>query len=244
LKNTGWYKKNSQSYREWFTLERIDPASAKAKIHQTKVKLIQMGQQQGINIDYKRLGEMAWRVNAYGWDEGQIASAMAAEMKFDPKMVGKYYGGLAVKHAEIVKQASDYGVQLAEGTIFNLMKQEVGQQTTAEAVLEYIKKQAKARYGGLVDDIDKGMSVADYAAPFIQTQARLLEMDPADVSVFDPHVQAALQFKDVKTKKFSPMSLFAFETAIKGDNRWLKTKNARNSLMDGARQVLSDWGLG
>jgi hypothetical protein len=242
LKNTQWYKKNSQSTREWYTLERVDPSTAKAKLAQTASRITQLANQQGVGMASKRVWDMAWRVNAYGWDEGQIATALAAEMRFDPKRLN-YIGGLGVKHAEIVKQANAYGIQLTEGTIFSLMKQMVGQKTTDEAVLDYIKKQAKVRYAGLADDIDKGMTVMDYASPFIQTQARLLELDPADVNLFDSHIQKALQYKDPKTGKASPMSLFSFETAVRGDNRWLKTKNARDSLLTGSRQILTDWGL-
>ena len=244
LKNTQWYKKHSESDRTWRTLERVDPATARARMHQTKVRLIQTGQQMGVHVDPKRLADMAWRVNAYAWSDEQVASAFRAEMKFDPKKVDKYYGMMAVNAASIKEQAADYGVKIDDKTAFNLMTQLVGRSTSEEGITEFIKKQAKIKYAGLADDIDAGMTVKDYASPFIQTQAKLLELDPADVHLDDPRIAAALQYRDPKTSKPAAMSLFDFEKTVKSDGRWMKTKNARDEMMDGTRQILSDWGLG
>jgi hypothetical protein len=243
LKNTSWYKKHSESYRLWSAQERVDPASAQAKLHQTKVRLIQMGQQLGINVDPKRLADMAWRVNAYAWSDQEISAAMAGEMKFDPKKAGKYYGGMAVNDAKIKEQAAAYGVTVDDKTAFNLMNQLVGQQTTEEGVTAWIQKLAKSKYQGLADDIDAGMTVAEYADPFIQAQARLLEVDPADVHLDDKHIQTALQNKDQKTGAYAPKNMFDFEKQVKSDARWTKTKNGRDELMEGAQRVLADWGL-
>jgi hypothetical protein len=242
LKATAWYKKNSQSVREWTALERVDPATAKIKQAQTAARLTQMANQQGVKMTAKRVQDMAWRVNAYGWDDTQIAAALGAEMKFDAKHAD-YYGGLAVKHSEIKAQAAAYGITLGEDTIFNLMKQMVGGQTTEEAVGEYVKKMAKSKYVGLADDIDKGMTVMDYAQPFVEAQARLMEVDPADVHLEDPMIQRALMNRDPKTGQSAPMSVFQFETAVKKDPRWMRTKNGRDSMLNGTRQILADWGL-
>jgi hypothetical protein len=242
LKNTAWYQKNSQNVREWYALERVDPATAKNKLGATAARLTQMANQQGVGMASKRVWDMAWRVNAYGWDDGQIATAMAAEMKFDPKHT-EYIGGLGVKKAAIKEQAAAYGVDLTEGTIHSLMKQVVGQKTTDEAVLDYIKKMAKSKYTGLADDIDKGMTVQDYATPFIESQARLLELDPADVHLNDPSIAKALNYRDPKTGQPTPMTISQFEAALKNDPRWMRTKNARDSMMNGTRQILADWGL-
>jgi len=242
LRNTKWFKTHSESVRKWYVLERADAATAQARLHQTKVRLIQLGQRQGINVDPKRLADMAWRVNAYEWDDSQVATAMAAEMKFDPK-VADYYGGLAEKRGEIKEQAAAYGIAVTDETVFNLSKQLVGETTTPEAVTEYIKKVAKTKYQGLADDIDKGMTVADYAEPYVETQARLLELNPADVQLNDPAIQRALSFRDPKTGVIAPMSMTDHETAIKKDPRWMKTKNARDEMLNGSRQILADWGL-
>jgi hypothetical protein len=244
LKNTQWYKKHSESDRQWRALERVDPETARARMHQTKVRLIQMGQQMGVHVDPKRLADMAWRVNAYGWDENQVASAFQAEMKFDPKKVDQYRGMVAVNAASIKEQAADYGVKIDDKTAFTLTTQLIGRSTTEEGITEYIKKQAKIKYAGLSDDIDAGMTVKDYASPFVQTQAKLLEVDPADVHLDDPRIAAALQHRDPKTNKPAAMSLTDFEKSVKSDGRWMKTKNARDELMDGTRQILTDWGLG
>jgi len=243
LKNTPWYKRLAASDREWRTLEHVDNATANARLAATRTRISQMASQQGITMDPKRLKDMAWRINAYAWDEGQVASALAAEMHYDPKKVASYTGGMAVNSSKIKQLANSYGIDVDDKTAFGLMQQMVGQQTTEEGITEWAKKLAKSKYKGLADDIDAGMTVADYAEPFVQTQARLLEVGAADVSLKDKYIQAALQNKDPKTGAHAPLSMFEFEKRIKSDPRWSKTKNGRDDLMDGARKVLGDWGL-
>lgn len=244
LKGTSWYKKHSEADRTWRTLERVDPATANERLRQTRVRLIQQGQQMGVHVDPKRLAQMAWKVNAYGWGDEDIAAAFSAEMKYDPKKVNKYHGMLDANTASIKEQAANYGVKIDDKTAFTMVKQLIGRSTTEEGITEYIKKQAKIKYAGLADDIDAGMTVKDYASPFIQTQAKLLELDPADVHLDDPRIAAALQHRDPKTNKPAAMGLFDFEKSVKADARWAKTKNGRDEMMDGTRQVLGDWGLG
>jgi len=243
LKNTKWFKIHAASDREWRALQRVDPATANARMAQTKTRIVQMAKQQGITIDPKRLKDMVWRINAYAWDDNQVASALAAEMKFDPKKVDSYEGMMASNAAAIKKHAADFGIPVSDASAFALMKDLVGRNTSEEGIIEYVKKQAKIKYAGLADDIDAGLTVKQYADPFLQTQAKLLEVDPADVHLDDPRIAAALQNRDPKTNKPAAMSLFDFEKSVKADSRWMKTKNARDELMDGTRQILSDWGL-
>lgn len=243
IKGTKWYQTYGDTYRKWRVLEHSDPGTAAAKMTQTRADLTNRLNKAGITVDPKRLTDMVWRVNAYGWDDSQVSDAIAAEMKFDPKKVGNYTGEMAANESKIKATAAAYGVDVSDQTIFNFEKSMVGQDLTEEGMTEYFKKQAKSKYAGLADDIDAGQTVAEYANPFMQSQARLLEVDPADVHLEDPHIQAALQNKDVKTGVYTPLSMYDFEKRVKSDPRWMKTKNGRDDLMDGARQVMSDWGL-
>ena len=59
----------------------------------------------------------------------------------------------------------------------------------------------------------------------------------------DPSIAKALNYRDPKTGQPTPMTISQFEAALKNDPRWMRTKNARDSMMNGTRQILADWGL-
>lgn len=242
LRNTKWYKTYSSSYREWYALEHTDGATAIARKSATITQLQAQANKLGIKIDSKRLTDMAWRVNAYGWTPDQVNVALAAEMHYDPKQ--GLVGDTAAMESAIKQQAAAYGITLSAQDTYGYVQKIVAGRMTQDGVVEYLKKMAKSKYPGIADDIEKGMTVMDYAAPYIQSQARLLEIEPADVHLDDPLLAKALQFRDPKTGAAgAPMSLFDYETSIKSDPRWMKTKNARDDLMTGAHKVLTDWGL-
>lgn len=245
LKGTKWYQTYGDTYRQWRVLEHSDPGTAILRMNQTRSKLTNMANAAGIAIPEQRLKDMIWRVNAYGWDEAQVADAMALEMKYDPKRSPDTYTGMMAANASAIKEhASDFGITVSDKQTFDFLQKMVGQDITEDGIVEFIKQQAKVKYAGIADDIDRGMTVKDYASPYIQAQAKLLELNPEDVHLDDPRMAAALQNKDPKTGKNIPMTLTEFEKSVKGDARWMKTKNARDDLMEGGRQILSDWGLG
>lgn len=242
LRNTNWYKKSSSTTREWYALTKTDPATANERRSQLRTALTQQAQRLGVAIDSKRMGAIVESALAHQWNEQQTAAALAGEMHYRPN--SPFTGDTGVVESEIKEMAANYGLTLDQKTIFNLIQQQVGGRISDEGIHEYVRKMAKAKYPGLADDIDKGLTVADYASPYIQEQARLLELDPADVHLNDPMIAKALQYRDPKTgAPGAPMSVFDFSTAVKNDSRWLKTKNGRDDLMTGAGQVLKDWGI-
>jgi hypothetical protein len=74
----------------------------------------------------------------------------------------------------------------------------------------------------------------DLAAPYIKSVSSLLELPETDVDLFNSHVASGMT-------KSTP--LWQFETEVRSDPLWKKTKNAQDSMMGIARQVAKDFGL-
>jgi hypothetical protein len=91
------------------------------------------------------------------------------------------------------------------------------------------------------------MTVKDIAEPFRQLMSKVLELPDKGISISDPTIQKALQFRPPAKGKVAAgpaqMALWQFEAQLKNDKRWNGTQNAQDTIMAAGRKVLSDWGL-
>jgi hypothetical protein len=86
------------------------------------------------------------------------------------------------------------------------------------------------------------MTVAEIANPYIRSMATLLELNDADIDLFDPTIRAALTGR---TQDGTPAvkPIWQFENEVRSDSRWLNTNNARDSLDGVGNSILKMWGL-
>jgi hypothetical protein len=108
---------------------------------------------------------------------------------------------------------------------------------------DYIRKQARALAPSFANELDSGMDLVDIAAPYIQSKAKLLQLNPADIDLFDHDVRGALSAKDQAGVKPTSKSLWQFEQDMRNDPRYLKTDAARDQAYGVAHKVLSDFGF-
>lgn len=115
--------------------------------------------------------------------------------------------------------------------------QRISRGESVEDFARLIRQQAKL---GLPDKvatlIDEGLDLANIYAPYRNTMARLLEINPDSLSLDDPLLRSAYgQDKE--------MSLYDFQRAVRKDPRWQYTDNAREEVSSIAMNVLRDFGF-
>jgi hypothetical protein len=103
---------------------------------------------------------------------------------------------------------------------------------------------AKSKYPGMGAFLDMGQTVRQVATPYVQSYAQLLEVDADSVDMNDNLIQQALQgTPSSATAPPQMQSVYQFERSVRRDPRWVRTKNARDSVTNAAHNVLRDWGL-
>lgn len=173
------------------------------------------------------------------WLQQQLTNAYADAIKA---------GKTTAKQSDIDKYnqlAAKYGVntidpttkQLDVNTRLDLANLEKGT-LTFDNIENNFKNMALAKYGYLKPQLDAGLSPMDVAKPAIDTVAKLLEKNPAMVTLDDPYVQKYLK-GDGKTT----MSQGELESAVKQDPSWKYTQNAHAQLDDLASSVLQRFGI-
>jgi hypothetical protein len=242
LRDTKWWKTHSESERKYLTNRYGDPATAKQDLNQSYVHVRQLAAQMGMvetPANMKKLNLWAYNMTAKGWDDAQLRNEIGKYVFFGDKIQGE---GKDVQD-KLHSYAYNMGVTMSGQWYADNTRKVLRGLATEGDYEDEIRKQAKAMYSGWSKQIDAGQTVADLASPYLSSMSQILELPSGSVSLQDSTIKKALQYKDKTTGKNVAKPLWQFENDLRNDPRWKKTKNAQDSLMQVAHQVLADFGL-
>lgn len=240
IKNTKWWKSTPDSTRKWLTLQASDPATAKQQLEQQSVKLKQLSASLGGNTTDKYIRDFAVKSIMNGWTDAQLRYELGKSITLQGD---SRYGEAGENYDKIMSYAYEMGVRLSDAYVDSFAKRITQGTASLQEIEDNIRRTAKAQFTQWSKQIDGGQTVADLASPYFQSMATILEVPPGSVNLFDPTIKKALQWKDPSTAQNAIKPMWQFENELREDSRWLKTKNAQDSSMQIAHQVLSDFGL-
>lgn len=243
LRDTKWWKTHSNTERKYLTKRYGDPATAKAESSAAYIKVRQLANQLGMREtpgNAKRMNSWAYNVVAKGWDESQLRYEIGKYVYFDHDV---HQGEGGEVQDKLRSYAYEMGVKMSSQWYADKARAVIRGVGTQQDFEDDIRRQSKATYSYWSKQIDAGKTIADLASPYMQSMSQILEIPPGSINPFDKDVKIALQSKDPQTGKQQIMPLWQFENALRGEDRWKKTKNAQDSMMQVAHQVLSDFGV-
>jgi hypothetical protein len=169
-------------------------------------------------------------------DEIQFLSNL---IKKNPEYDQRKQGLRDVGKADLMKTAVANGLDL-DKTFANQLPnwtKRIENGEDPEIFKQLIRQTAKV---GLPDKInkllDQGLDLDAVYAPYKNTMASLLEVNPDSISLNDALLRTAIQGD-------KEMSIYDFQRQIRKDNRWQYTNNARGEAADVAKTVLRDFGF-
>ena len=239
LRDTKWWKTLNKSQREFLVTQYGDPATAKQKLEQNKIKLQQLGGQMGVKLDDKGWKDLAYQYTYNGWTDQQLRYQLGRRLNLSGT---QRFGEAGEIQDKLSEYAYNMGVPTSDSWMDAAAKAIVSGQGTQQDYESKLREIAKSTYSFWAKQIDGGQSVSDLASPYTQTMSQLLELPQGSVNLFDPTIKLALQNRDNNGKSIVK-PLWEFENEIRNDPRWKKTNNAQNSIMQVAHQVLSDFGV-
>jgi hypothetical protein len=240
VKNSSWWKKNSDTARQQQILQKTDPATYKASMEAARVAAQQMAVKAGAILTDKNLEKLAKNILWYGWEEGQVSNFLGQYIKFSADHT---LGGLAGQAAKAIKdEAYKNGVAVTEQSILNNAQYLVRGLTTMEQIQGSLREQSAGLYPAFAEQIKAGASIQDLAQPYVQVVAQELGLPETDINAFSPKVKAALNRANAKGQP-EAMDLHDFTQLVRNDPAWRKTSAVADKAMNIGRQVLSDMGL-
>jgi len=181
-------------------------------------------------------------------DETFIDSFLAASIKPIAGMIGgkvtEGYSGEALANYNLLVQAArDNGFQVSDILPGGANEQQVLQGIASgtidvnRVIADARKLAAQGQPQYVRDLLSQGYTLKQVFAPYRQTMASVLEIqDPDQIDLNDPLLRSAISDK-------GDMNMYDFKKALRQDQRWQYTEQARQDVSTAALQVLRDFGF-
>lgn len=229
LRQTEWFKKHSDVWRQNIALKYADPAAYHERLQNALTTVGDVAGQFGIDLSGKALHRLAERSLLFGWDTnvGQIRDHLAHYVEPTPQ--GHFEGELAGIEDTLRRTAGLNGVRIGDHQIQGWMRSIVRGNASQEQFQRHIRDVAAQTFSAYGDQIKSGIDLQDIANPYIQSMSDILELNPNGIDMFDRTLRKAMSNRDEKGNAI-PMSLTDFEDSLRDDKRWQYTKNAKDQM--------------
>lgn len=214
---TPYFQQTNANTRSWDVLVATDPATAYQKMQTVRNTVEDLQRQLGVTLDTSGgFGSQSWQfyTNAIrnGWDANEIKYQMLA-------LAGQPQAGGVVgsNAAQIRSAANDYGVPLSDSAVMDWATKVTQGAMDMQGVQGYLIEQAKSLFPALSTALDQGITVKQYAAPYLQLAQQELDINPSDINLTDQKWMAALNQVDPKTGQRVSMSLDSWLAKLRSD---------------------------
>lgn len=239
VRNTQWYKKTAEPYRQAQVLQKTDPATYRQRLSQVRARVRLMATEFGATLNGKAFDQLAERVFQMGMDDNQVRRQLGQYVKYSD---GRLLGQAGQWEQEARQHMQDMGITWNDKTIRRVVSNMVRGDITIQDVISRVNEQAKSKYRHLADRIDQGETVYDIASPYMQEIGEILEINPESITLKNSLIKKALDQRDEKGNSRT-MTLSEFGDTLRKDSRWRNTQNAQEVAAQTTRDLLSSMGL-
>ena len=264
LKETDWYKKNTDDWRTYQFYKDSNPATYKADLQTNAEAFVRKYAAMGITIDAStaiKLAEQAMMKSAtvngdiVNYNENYFNQLMADSIDFSKsrrtvngKIVYDLGGKLETIANSLYQTAWDYGYQ---NTVSNSgfstwleknVKGLIAGTINAEDVDNELQARAKSMFPGLSDQINRGMTLRQAADPWITAIANEWEESPLSMDLNDDFLYRTLNYQDDKGN-IAPMSLYQAKVMARRSPKWQYTSRAKEEYTNIGQKILQDFGF-
>lgn len=263
LRGDVWYKQNSKAIKERFVqyynyrdLQESGQAEGTTQYEQDIEGIVRSLEKRAVTIGsgaasdpiaLRKAAENIYLTNKEDdttfIDDFLASSIRAVAGTIGGKTTEGYSGAALQNYYALVNAARDNGFQVAEiipgGSNVDQVLQGIasGKIDVNRVVADARKLASQGQPQYVRDLLSQGYSLKQVFQPYRQTMANVLEIgDPDQIDLNDPLLRSAITDK-------GDMNLYDFKKALKSDNRWQYTEQAKNDVSSAAFNVLRDFGF-
>lgn len=240
VRETTWWKENSEAMRRAQMLEFTDPGTFNARILAAQAKIRDVANQLGALVTDKVVAEVAEQAVRTELSDNQIADILSGYVDFNEQ--GTLGGIAGMAEMRIRELARQNGVQLTDESVKKYAQNIIAGNVTIEQWEGFIRQQAASLFPAYKEQIEAGINAQDLASPYMQTAARELELSLPDLGTEDEIIRKGMNQVNQDGVP-AGMSLTDYENMLRSDPRWMQTNNAREKLMGAGAEVLRNMGL-
>jgi len=263
IRNDVWYKKNSAGIKQRFVqyynyrdLQESGQADGTTQYEQDIEGIVRNLEKRAVEIGsaaasdpvaLRKAAENIYLTNKEKdttfIDDFLASSIRAVAGTIGGKTTEGYSGEALQNYNALLKAARDNGFQLAEiipgGSNVDQVLSGIasGKIDVNRVVADARKLAAQGQPQYVRDLLAQGYNLSQVFQPYRTAMANVLEIgDPDQIDLNDPLLRTAITDK-------GDMNLYDFKKALRQDNRWQYTEQARNDVSNAALQVLRDFGF-
>lgn len=263
IRNDVWYRKNSDEIKTRFVqfynyqdlknsgqdAESTNYAKEVAQIEdRLRKNAVIMGSDVASNPNELRKIAEELYITDRSEDDSFITDLLAARIRpvggtLGGKGITNYSGQALQNYNALVKAARDNGFQVSDivpggSNVDQLLQNIAAGKIDINRVISDARTLASQGQPQYVRDLlAQGYSLAQVYTPYRQTMANILEIgDPDQIDLNDPLLRTAITDK-------GDMNLYDFKKALRQDNRWQYTEQAKQDVSQAALGVLRDFGF-
>jgi len=239
MKNTDFWKQNSDAARKALQVKSSDPATWQATMDANKAKILQKAGELGASVPAGALDQIANDIEMTGMSDERLQQVLSGYIDY----VNGSMGGMAGMHETVMrKYAADMGVDMSQQAIKNYAQLMIKGVSSQQDFKNFIDNQAVSAFPAFADQVKAGSTMKDIANPYIQMMAQTFDMNPSAITMKDPTITSALNNIGADGKPVGK-TLSEFGDTLRGDPRWRSTTEAMSKTMSVANRVLQNWGI-
>ena len=245
MRDTDWFQKNSEQWRNAQVLMTTDPGEWKSRQKQVSSQLQDAAATMGAVVSPKVLKSLTESALMFGWNDAQQRNVLAGYVKATTSgpLTGQYIGNAGRTYDQLRQTALRNGYTIPKGKADQWIKSIASGDSTVEDWQDFIRRQTASTFPGFKDELMAGADLDDLASPYMERMAQMLELNPNTVKLSDPTIRKALAgTRDPKTGKVLASTVYDFEDTLRKDPRWMKTNNAHEQVLGMGRSVLQQFG--
>ncbi len=190
IKNTNWYKKNTEAERKWSTISVEQPDEAAKMKSDARRAAQQIATLLGVSLSSGELNDFALKGAKFEWDEDDFRIAIASKISGADLTNG--VGDLPNMTALVNQYEEQYLLSVGSSQRMSWAKALARGDIQQEDLRAWFINRAKSMYSGVADDIEAGSTVAEIMAPYLQDATQELGITTGSINMRDAKWTAAL----------------------------------------------------
>lgn len=245
VRDTKWFQKQSSAQREAAIAKTVDPATWKATAKSAGASLRDQAARMGAVISDKQMAKMVNDMMVLGLNDAQQQDALARFVNVSASGASKgQYMGQAASNVESLRGTADRnGYKISQAELGKWTQSIASGDRTVEEYQQHMRRQAALMFPSFSDELYAGQDMRELANPYINSMASTLEINAADIDLYDKTLRKGLASKDPKTGKPVATAIYDFEDQLRKDPRWQYTNNAHDQVLGMGRQIAQSMGF-
>lgn len=241
IRNTTWYKSQSETARKFATLYAVDPQEYARQRDQREESIRRAAAKVGATLEGNELREYTLKSLQLGMTSEQVDSMLASEIDYVGKGDSRRLtGGAYEVETDLRSWATKNGVEISDDWILNNAKSIAEGVITLATSKKYITGMAKKTYAAHADMIDDQSSALDAGGHYAQTISNMLGIPIGEVSMNNKLMKDLMLATD---EKGGPLNIETAKQKIRETNDWSESKTGREEINSISQGILSQFGL-